>query len=80
LVARAIENQCYVVGVNRVGADGKGIEHNGGSALIDGYGQAQAELEPDACGWIHGDWDRSELDRYRAKFPVLGDADPFKLT
>lgn len=80
LVARAIENQCYVVGVNRVGADGKGLDHSGGSALIDAYGQTQAELEPDACGWVRGDWDLSELDRYRAKFPVLGDADPFKLT
>jgi omega-amidase len=29
LTARAIENQCYVVGVNRVGEDGNGIDHNG---------------------------------------------------
>ena len=44
LVARAIENQCYVGGVNRVGADGKGIEHSGGSALIDPYGRTQTNL------------------------------------
>ena len=80
LVARAIENQCYVVGVNRVGVDGKGIEHSGGSALIDPYGRTQAKLDADAPGWIHGAWDRAELDRYRAKFPVLGDADPFELS
>lgn len=79
LVARAIENQCYVVGVNRVGVDGKGIEHSGGSALIDPYGQTQAELEPYVSGWIHGTWDKAALDRYRTKFPVLGDADPFEL-
>jgi predicted amidohydrolase len=79
LVARAIENQCYVVGVNRVGADGKGIEHSGGSALIDPYGRTQSELDADASGWLQGDWDRAELDRYRAKFPVLGDADSFEL-
>ena len=79
LVARSIENQCYVVGVNRVGADGKGIEHSGGSALIDPYGRTQNELDADASGWLQGDWDRAELDRYRAKFPVLGDADSFEL-
>jgi predicted amidohydrolase len=79
LVARAIENQCYVVGVNRVGADGKGIEHSGGSALIDPYGRTRSELDADASGWIHGDWDRAELNRYRVKFPVLGDADSFEL-
>lgn len=79
LVARAIENQCYVVGVNRVGVDGKGIEHSGRSALIDPYGQTQAELDPYVSGWIHGTWDRAALDRYRAKFPVLGDADLFEL-
>ena len=80
LVARAIENQCYVVGVNRVGADGKGIEHSGGSALIDPYGRTQTELDADAAGWIHGGWDRTALDRYRTKFPVLGDADSFELS
>lgn len=80
LVARSIENQCYVVGVNRIGADGKGIEHSGGSALIDPYGRTQNELSADASGWIHGDWDRAELDRYRAKFPVLSDADSFELS
>ena len=79
LVARAIENQCYVVGVNRVGADGKGIEHSGGSALIDPYGRTQTELDAYASGWIRGDWDRMELNRYRSKFPVLGDADSFEL-
>lgn len=79
LIARAIENQCYVAGVNRVGLDGMGIEHSGCSALIDPYGRTQAQLDLNASGWMIGSWDRAELERYRAKFPVLGDADFFSL-
>ena len=39
LCARAIENQCYVVGVNRVGSDGKNVYHSGNSLVIDPLGQ-----------------------------------------
>jgi omega-amidase len=38
LTARAIENQCYVIGVNRVGEDGNGIAHTGDSMVIDPLG------------------------------------------
>ena len=39
LTARAIENQCYVIGVNRVGEDANGINHSGDSMLVDPLGQ-----------------------------------------
>ena len=39
LQARAIENQCYVVGVNRVGNDGNNIHHSGDSMIIDPLGE-----------------------------------------
>ena len=79
LLARAIENQCYVVGVNRVGEDGNGIAHSGHSALIDAYGNVTAALPPSEEGWIYAEWDRNEIERYREKFPVLRDADRFTL-
>lgn len=79
LPARAIENQCYVVGVNRVGEDGNGIEHSGHSALIDAYGNISASLPPSEEGWIYAEWDQNEIERYREKFPVLRDADGFTL-
>ena len=79
LRARAIENQCYVVGVNRVGEDGNGIPHSGASALIDPYGETAMELGPHSEGWLYGEASPTELERYRQKFPVLSDADGFTL-
>ena len=46
LIARAIENQSYVVGVNRVGNDGNGIEHSGHSAVIDAMGERLTDITP----------------------------------
>ncbi|MEY4604394.1 MAG: hypothetical protein RIT43_1686 [Bacteroidota bacterium] len=42
LQARAIENQCYVVGVNRVGVDGKGLSYSGNSCMIDPLGKVES--------------------------------------
>jgi omega-amidase len=41
LKARAIENQCYVVGVNRVGTDGKGLEYSGDSCCFNALGKSE---------------------------------------
>jgi predicted amidohydrolase len=41
LKARAIENQCYVVGVNRVGTDGKGLEYSGDSSCFNALGKSE---------------------------------------
>lgn len=74
LVARAIENQCYVAGVNRVGND-PACQYCGGSVVIDPYGKTIAtctdNIECESTATI----DIEALQAFRAKFPVLNDAD-----
>ena len=74
LKARAIENQCFVVGVNRVGSDAA-CEYLGDSVVIDAYGQtiAQCTLGVEEVAVCPLDMDK--LRRFRQKFPVLADAD-----
>ena len=74
LTARAIENQCYVVGVNRVGDD-PGNNYCGGSRVIDPYGQIMAECEDGKEMEATANVDMEVLEAFRAKFPVLDDAD-----
>lgn len=79
LPARAIENLAYVAGVNRVGFDGDGIDHDGQSRLLDPYGQTMGSLEPRQPGWIIGVCSGEKLTRFRSRFPALSDADQFSL-
>lgn len=79
LYARAIENQCYVAGVNRVGADGNGIEHSGDSVIIGPKGELIADALPGKETWLHAELDLRELYRFRKKFPALDDADDFNI-
>lgn len=79
LIARAIENQCYVVGLNRVGMDGKGNHYSGDSVVIDPRGAVSQELEPSTEGMHTATLDRASLDDFRVKFPVSRDADAFDL-
>ncbi|MBR5350289.1 MAG: amidohydrolase [Prevotella sp.] len=74
LRARAIENQCFVAGVNRVGSDPT-CEYSGGSMVIDAYGKVIADCGTDmpCCKTVELDLDR--LNAFRKKFPVLDDAD-----
>ena len=78
LRARAIENQCYVAGVNRVGTD-PSCEYCGGTALIDPYGNTMAECERNIEDNISGEIELSMLEQFRKTFPVQNDADPFEL-
>ena len=78
LRARAIENQCYVAGVNRVGDD-PNCSYCGGSAVIDPYGHTLAACEDDKVGEAHAVIDLEVLEAFRKKFPVLDDADSFQL-
>ncbi len=78
LRARAIENQAYVVGVNRVGADGNGVTHAGDSAAIDFFGRPLAEAG-DAAGIVGVELDPGPLEAFRQKFPAHLDADRFTL-
>lgn len=74
LRARAIENQCYVCGVNRVGADPV-CPYNGGTALIDPYGRTLAACPDDTVATLSAEIDIPRLQAFRQKFPVLGDRD-----
>lgn len=78
LRARAIENLCYCVGVNRVGVDGNGHEYAGGSAVLDFLGVALSEdsnQELVSTTTLSGE----ELRAHRERFPAWMDADVFTL-
>lgn len=78
LTARAIENQCYVIGVNRVGNDGNNIYHSGDSLVIDALGETlyhKADEEDVFTITLH----KNTLDETRAKLPFLKDADSFNI-
>lgn len=79
LRARAIENQCYVAGVNRIGTDGNGIPYSGGSMVIDPKGKQIAALDSPSAGIIHAAISLSDLNRFREKFPVWKDGDGFEI-
>lgn len=74
LRARAIENQCYVCGVDRIGTDAA-CEYNGGTQIIDPYGKLIKACADDEVCTISTDIDIDALDKFRKKFPVLGDRD-----
>lgn len=78
LRARAIENQCYVLGVNRVGKDPY-CEYSGGTAGIDPYGKTLSACADGEEGFAEVVIDMEELQSFRKKFPVLNDADSFTL-
>jgi omega-amidase len=67
LRARAIENQCFVVAVNRIGT-ADGIEYQGGSAIIDPWGTVVSA--PDSSGILHGTISTAVVARIRKDFPV----------
>ena len=79
LRARAIENQCYVAGSNRVGTDGNGISYSGESMIIDPRGELMASADSDAEKCITSEISMNELADFRKKFPVLDDADDFTI-
>ena len=73
LQARAIENQSYVLGVNRVGQD-PACNYNGGTMTVDAYGYVVDSVPDDIEGTITSEFDIDRLNRFRQKFPVLYDA------
>jgi omega-amidase len=77
LVARAIENQCFAVGVNRIGVDGNDIPHSGDSSIIDYEGNLlfyQSEGK-EICYTMS--LDKSDLLNFRQNLPFLKDKDSF---
>ncbi len=77
LKARAIENQCYVVGVNRVGSDGLDIKYSGGSCVIDMYGSTIIQTDSGIAGIGQTTVSLAKLNAFRDNFPVALDADKF---
>ena len=75
LRARAIENQAYVCGVNRIGHD-PACTYNGGTCLIDAYGRTLQACPDDTESSITCTLDLDRLRAFRQKFPVLHDRDP----
>jgi predicted amidohydrolase len=78
LTARAIENQAYVIGVNRVGRDGNDVDYAGGSGVWGPGGDEMLRLG-DVESSAHIRIDREALKTFRATLPFLEDADPFRL-
>ena len=78
LIARAIENQTYVVGVNRVGTDGNGIDYSGDTLLVDYLGELAVDLKAKAQLYQYT-VDKVAQQNYQKKFPALADADSFTL-
>lgn len=72
LRARAIENQCYVMGVNRVGSGG-GLDFEGGSLIFDPLGEVIASLPPGEEGIVMADLKATEVLDLRERFPFLLD-------
>ncbi|MBN8832764.1 MAG: amidohydrolase [Niastella sp. SCN 39-18] len=78
LCARAIENQCYVIGVNRVGKDGNGIYHSGNSMMINPLGEVLYHMSDDEDIFTLTLL-KEDLEKVREKFPFYRDADSFSI-
>lgn len=77
LAARAIENQCYVVGCNRIGTDGEGLHYSGNSQVLCPKGKELALAPPNTSCVLTVTLDLKKLIYFREKFPVHLDADTF---
>lgn len=79
LIARAIENQAYVIGVNRIGEDGNKISHSGDTAVINPRGEMinQSLAHQDKTATISLSY--SYLEEFRKVFPVMLDGDEFEM-
>jgi omega-amidase len=78
LRARAIENLCFVAGLNRVGDDGNGLHYAGDSAVIDFLGHAVSECTDEEVV-VTTTLQAAELAAHRQRFPAMLDGDAFSL-
>lgn len=72
LQARAIENQCFVVGVNRIGEDGNGLQYAGGSMVVDPFGEILSFASADQAVQIT-ELPVERIKRVREQYPFLKD-------
>jgi omega-amidase len=79
LIARAIENQCYVIGVNRIGVDGNSFPHSGDSVVLSAKGEtlSKTQAHEDKVETTALSYDA--LHEFRKLFPVLDDADSYTI-
>ena len=80
LVARAIENQAYWIGVNRVGEDAHCLHYSGESQVINARGEVISKAEPYQEAVLQCTLDYEKLQRFRQKFPLGPDWDEFKIS
>jgi omega-amidase len=78
LVARAIENQSYTIGLNRIGSDNNGLDYSGDSMVLAADGELLLDCQ-DHSGVFSKTLDAAAMNTYRRKFPVHKDADDFGL-
>lgn len=78
LIARAIENQCYVSASNRIGADTNNISHNGNSMIIE-YSGAVLNEETNSEAILYQTLSKQALNKYKKSFPFLSDRDFFTI-
>lgn len=79
LIARAIENQCYVIGVNRVGTDGNGHNYSGDSVILNYRGESMADASAGEQAILEASLSMADLTNFREQFPAHVDADDFEL-
>ncbi len=79
LVSRAIENQCFVAAVNRVGKDANDLDYLGDSEIIDPKGKSLLAFDESSESENSAVLSFKEMNNYRKKFPLGNDADSFKI-
>jgi omega-amidase len=78
LKARAIENQAYVIGVNRLGLDGNGLQYTGQSTVIGFDGDMLLDAQ-NTEGYFSVNLSKTALDRHREHYKFLSDQDQFNI-
>jgi omega-amidase len=79
LIARAIENQCYVIGVNRIGKDGYGTDHSGNSMIINPDGTILVSEGKEKPAVLQSRVSMDKLREFRKSYPFAPDWDLFKI-
>jgi predicted amidohydrolase len=79
LKARAIENMCYVIGVNRTGKDANNYNYSGNSLLIDYLGEELSSLKSNEVGFVSAVLHKDKQETVRKKLGFLNDSDTFSV-
>ena len=75
LQARAVENQAYTIGVNRVGVDGYKAHYSGHTQVVDPLGEIIALAPENEEGWVEVSLSKTHLNSIRKRLPFLEDRD-----